>query len=119
MGIFNLITLILNIVEPALNAAGVIPTSAQPLAAGLLGAISQVKQDFTSTTTGNFNFSTVSLLQAIASGLQALVTAKAIDPIWGGVATALATAATSGAAAYAQTGNVINPTNLQPIAPVA
>jgi hypothetical protein len=118
MNAFSLIQLILGIVEPALTAAGVIPTPYAPLAEGILAAIAAVKADLTNSN-GTLSVNAATLMTAISSGLSALQTAGALPASWAGVAVALANAASAGTTAYEQSGQKVDPTQVQPIAPVA
>lgn len=119
MSAFALIQLILGIVEPALSASGVIPSAYQSLAAGILAAINAVKQDLTGSNGTTLSVNAVTLMAAIASGLQALQTAGALPASWAGAAVALADAASAGTAAYEASGTKVDPTQVQAIAPVA
>ncbi len=118
MSAYALIQLILGIVEPALAASGVIPAPYAPLAQGIVAAIAAVKADL-SGSNGTLTVNAVTLMTAISSGLQALQVAGALPASWAGVAVALADAATAGTAAYEQSGQKVDPAQLQPISPVA
>lgn len=119
MNTVGIIQLVLNIVEPALAAARVIPTPYQPLAVGILAAIQAVKTELANNTGSGFSVNAVILMTAISSGLKALQVAGALPGSWAGVATALADAATAGTAAYEQSAAKVDPSTLQPIAPIS
>ncbi len=116
MTTFALIQLIFGIVEPALAASGVIPVQYAPLAQGILAAINAIKTEL-SNSNGTLTVNAVTLMTAISSGLQALQVAGALPASWSGVAVALADAATAGTAAYEQSGQKVDPNQLQPISP--
>lgn len=118
MGAVQIILIVLGVVEPMLAANGVIPTEYQPLAQGILNAINAVKSSLTGPN-ATVDVTTVSVTQAIASGLAALEAAKAIPTVGGGIATALAQAAAAGAQAYVAAVNKVDPTQVQPITPAS
>lgn len=108
----SLILLILGIAEPILAASGVIPTQWQPLAAGILNAITAVKSELT-TSTGRVSVNAASLIAGINAGIQQLAAAGALGAS-SGIATALASAVNAGENALSGTTSV-DPSKLQRI----
>lgn len=119
MNIFSLITLALGIIEPVLSASGLIPASSQPLAQGILAAITAIKAELSSNSGTTLSVNAVTLMGAIAAGLQALQMSNALPSTWSGMAVALAEASAAGTSAYEASGSKVEPLLLQPIAPVA
>jgi hypothetical protein len=117
MSVFSLITLILGIVEPILAQSKLIPSDYQGLASGILNAITAIKNELTGSN-GQFSVTAITLLQAINSGMQALNVAGALPAGVSGISSALAGAAEAGVLAYQQSQTKVDPTQLQPIAPV-
>lgn len=109
----SLILLLIGIAEPILAASGVIPTQYQPLAQGILNAITQVKAELTNSQ-GQISVTAASLIAAINAGIQALAQAGALGSA-SGIATALASAVAAGEQAET-TVTSVDPTKLQPIA---
>lgn len=108
----SLILLLLGIAEPILAASGVIPTQWQPLAQGILNAITAVKADLTNAT-GQISVTTASLIAGINAGIQQLGAAGALGA-GSGIAKALSSAVEAGETA--ETGvTAVDPTKLQPI----
>ena len=70
MTTFAIIQMVLNILEPALAAAGVIPTPYAPLAAGILAAVAAVKQELSSANGTTLSVNAITLMAAISSGLR-------------------------------------------------
>lgn len=118
MTTFAIISLILGIVEPVLASSGVIPTSYQPLAQGILNAINAIKGDLTNSATGQVSITAITLLQAISSGLQTLQTVGALPAGLAGLVTALDNSVQAGITSYEQSQLKVDPAALQPIAPV-
>lgn len=119
MNYANLIISILDVVEPILTVAGVIPTPYAPLAAGIVSAITVVKQELTNSN-GQITVTALSVTQAIAAGLAALEAQKALPASPGAsLAIALADAAAAGSAAFVAAGAKVDPSLLQPETPVA
>jgi hypothetical protein len=119
MSAITLILTILGVVEPVLSGQGVIPAAYQGLATGILNAIGAVKTALTGPN-AQIDIGVVSVTQAIASGLQALETAGALPSTGNAsLALAMASAAAAGAAAYTAAAQKVDPTQLQPEAPVS
>lgn len=114
----SIISLILGIVEPTLAASGIIPSAYAGLATGILNAIQSIKADLTSSN-GSITVTAATLMSAVASGLEALVTAGALPASWGGIVAALASAAAAGTAVADQPVTKVDPNSVQPIAPIA
>lgn len=118
MGIANIIMLVIGIVEPALAGAGVIPTQYQSLVQGILAAITAIKADLTGSN-GAITVNAATLLQAVASGFQVMQADGVLSSSVSSLADAFTKAAQAGLAAYEQAQVKVDPTTLQPIAPVA
>ena len=118
MGIANIIMLVIGIVEPALAGAGVIPVQYQSLAQGILSAISAIKNDLTGAN-GAITVNAATLLQAISSGFQIMQADGVLSAGVSSLADAFTKAAQAGLAAYEQSQVKVDPTTLQPIAPLA
>lgn len=113
MNVANLFLLLLGIAEPILAAAGGIPSQYQPLAQGILNAITQVKADLTGAN-GQLTVTAATLIAGINAGIQALAAAGALGAA-SGIATALGNAVAAGEKALATT-TTVDPNALQPIA---
>ena len=106
------ILLLLGIAESILAKTGLIPAAWQPLAAGIISAISVVKADLTNTQ-GQISASTASIIAAINDGIQQLAQVGALGA-GSGIAKALASAVNAGE--QAETGiTSVDPSKLQPI----
>lgn len=108
----SLILLLLGIAEPILAASGVIPAQWQPLAQGILNAITAVKADLTNAT-GQVSVNAASLIAGVNAGIQALAAAGALGS-GSGIATALASAVAAGETSLSGT-TAVDPSKLQPI----
>lgn len=109
----SLILLLIGIAEPILAASGIIPAQYQPLAQGILNAITQIKADLTNSQ-GQVSVTAASLIAAVNAGVQALAQAGALGGA-SGIATALASAVAAGESSLSGT-TAVDPTKLQPIA---
>ena len=111
----TLILTLLGIVEPILATSGLIPSNYQPLAQGILNAISAVKAELTNAS-GGVTANAQTLIAGINAGVQALAAAGALGAA-SGIAKALGSAVAAGEQAEAAATEV-DPTKLEPIAPV-
>lgn len=110
----NIVLVLLGVLVPMLETAGIIPANYKNLADGILGAITAFKNEITNNQ-GKVTATATTMFIGINAGVQALAAAGALGGA-SGIAVALSNAAAKGLAAESSLTS-LDPSQLKPIEP--
>ncbi len=119
LAIFQLIAAIGPIVVAALQQTGALPASYAALITAIENAVGQFGTAVTNAQTGQLDISAITILSGISAAVSVLQAETNLSPTALSLVNAFDKAVTAGLAAYQAAQQKVDPTELQPITPVA
>lgn len=119
LAIFQLIAAIGPIVTAALQGSGVIPANYGALVTAIENAVGQFGTAISNTQTGQLDVNAITILTGISAAVSVLQAETSLSPSILALVNAFDKAVTAGLTAYSAAQTKVDPSTLNPIAPIA